>query len=286
MRQYFANTYTRKSEEDYFSPQVFTRAARLLEGASQSVKPFFMTVDSFDAHEPWDPPREYVDLYSDGYDGPEPYVSVYGKSGYLEERELERMKALYAAEVTMTDRWLGTFLDKVESLSLFDNTMVVLVSDHGHAFGEHGAVGKPFWALWPEITDVPLMIRHPEGKKAGQENDYFASTHDVTPTILSALGVDPPYPLDGQDLSVFFDDKKPGERPYFVGAMNDYVWARDRDYATISRNTGSGAKLYDLKADPGMNKDIAWRNPKVAKRMYQDYVIQAAGGEPPPNYDT
>lgn len=286
MRQYFANTVGRSGEQDYFGPQVFSRAARFLEGASKSGRPFFLTVDSFDPHEPWDPPEEYVKLYSDGHDGPEPYTSVYGGSDYLEERELERMKALYAGEVSMVDRWLGNFLDKVESLGLMEDTMIVLLSDHGHALGEHGVVGKPPYALWPEVTDVPFMIRHPEGRRAGDASDYYASTHDVAPTILSALGVEPPSPMDGQDLSVFFDGGKPEVRPYFVGGLHDHVWVRDGDYAMISRNTGSGAKLYDLRADPEQQKNIAWRNPDIVKRMFEDYVVKAAGGEPPPNYDT
>lgn len=286
MRQYFANTAGRAGEQDYFGPQVFSRAARFLEGASKSGRPFFLTVDSFDPHEPWDPPEEYVKLYSDGYHGPEPYTSVYGGSDYLEERELERMKALYAGEVSMVDRWFGNFLDKVESLGLMEDTMIVLLSDHGHALGEHGVVGKPPYALWPEVTDVPFMIRHPEGRRAGDASDYYASTHDVSPTILSALGVEPPSPMDGQDLSVFFDGGEPEARPYFVGGLHDHVWVRDEDYAMISRNTGSGAKLYDLKADPDQQKNIAWRNPGVVKHMFEDYVVKEAGGEPPPNYDT
>jgi arylsulfatase A-like enzyme len=111
MRQYFANTAGRSSEGDWFAPQVFARASEFLEAASEGDRPFFLVVDSYDTHEPWDPPAEYVSLYDEGYDGREPYWPAEGSSRYLTERQLKRVRALYAAEVTMVDRWLGTFLD-------------------------------------------------------------------------------------------------------------------------------------------------------------------------------
>ncbi len=283
MRQYFANTTERRNEEDYFAPQVFTRAEKLIEGAKEQ-SPFFMVIDCFDPHEPWDPPKKYVDLYSDGYDGLEPYVSVYGDDGYLKERELGRMKALYAAEVTMTDRWLGRFLEKVEGLGLMEDTMIVLLSDHGHALGEHGIIGKPPKSFWPENTDVPFLIRHPEGKGAGETSDYYASTHDVAPTILGALNVAPPAPMDGQDLTAILNGGEPESRPYFTIGWHKYVYARDDRYVMFSRNTGRRAQLYDLREDPGLRDNVAWKQSKVVDKMFQEYVLKDAGG-PLPNYN-
>jgi len=69
MLQYYANTMGRQSEEDWFSPQVFGKGMEFLEAAKEG-QPFFMVVDNYDPHEPWDPPEKYVNLYSDGYDGP------------------------------------------------------------------------------------------------------------------------------------------------------------------------------------------------------------------------
>lgn len=287
MRQYFANTSYRESEEDYFAPQVFSKAANWLDGIKNTGNPFFMVIDSFDPHEPWDPPEEYVALYDEGYEGKEPYVPVYGDGGYLEERELERMKALYAAEVTMVDKWFGNFMDKLTELGLMDDTLVLLASDHGVAFNEHGTIGKPPYALWPEVTDVPFIIRHPEGKKAGEESDYRASTHDIAPTILGFLGIGSPYEMDGEDLMPAFGDGNESalaDRPHLTGGLHDYVFARDDDYALICRSDGGGAKLYDLREDPGQQNDIAGQSREVSSRMYDEYIIADAGGEMP-SYD-
>jgi arylsulfatase A-like enzyme len=281
MRRYFANTAHRKTEKDWFSPQVFTRASEFLEAASAD-GPFFLVVDNYDPHHPWDPPEEYVSLYDDPYDGLEPYMPV-GPSSNLTDRQLERMQALYAAEVTMVDRWLGNLLDKMEELNLLENTLLVLIADHGIAHGEHGITGKPPYALWPEVTDIPFMIRHPEGKGAGEVSDYYASTHDVAPTILGFLGIEPPEPMDGQDLSVLLEGQEPDPRHHFVLGFHDHAWARDERYVTFSRYNGSGAKLYDVREDPGMTNDISGEHPDVVKKMFGNYVLKDAGG-PLPTY--
>jgi arylsulfatase A-like enzyme len=282
VRQYLANTANRKTEEDWFAPRVFSMASRFL-GTANKGEPFFLMVDCFDPHEPWDPPEEYASLYDKGYNGPEPIVPEYGDAGWIGEQELGRMRNLYAAEVTMVDRWLGNFLDKMDELGFSENSLLLVLSDHGVALGEHNATGKPFWALWPEVTDIPFFIRHPEGAGAGQTSDYYASTHDVVPTVLGFLGMEPPQPMDGQDLSVIFEGRKPTPREHFTLGYDEYVWTRDDRYAMVSRNDGSGAKLYDLTADPDMNRDVAGDHPDMVRRMFEEYVLGDAGG-PLPRY--
>jgi arylsulfatase A-like enzyme len=283
MLQYYANTLGREKEEDWFAPQVFLKGMEFMEAAREA-QPFFLTVDVYDPHEPWDPPEKYTNMYSDGYGGPEPVTSSSGRSDWMTEAQLERMHALYSGEVTMMDHWLGNFMQKAEELGLMENTMFVFLSDHGHAFGEHGYAGKVVTALYPELTDTVFMIKHPSGNGAGETSDFFVSTHDVTPTILGALGVEPPAPLQGQDLTPLLDGNGPEKaRPYFTAGYHDHVWARDDRYAMFARYDGAEAKLFDLEKDPNMDKDIASANPDVAKKMFTDYVVEDAGG-PLPSY--
>jgi arylsulfatase A-like enzyme len=282
VRQYLANTQDRSAEEDWFAPRVFSMASEFLKTAERG-QPFFLVVDCFDPHEPWDPPDRYVSLYDEGYEGPEPIVPEYSDAGWIGERELERMRALYAAEVTMTDRWFGNFLDTLDSSDFARDTVLVVLSDHGVALGEHDATGKPFWALWPELTDIPFFIRDPEGRRAGQTSDFYASTHDVAPTILGFLGVESEQSMDGQDLSVLFEGGQPQERNHFTLGYDEYVWTRDDRYVMVSRNDGAEARLYDLSTDPEMNEDVAEDNPDVVERMFDEYVLGDAGG-PLPRY--
>jgi arylsulfatase A-like enzyme len=282
VRQYLANTANRETEEDWFAPRMFTMASEFLRLAD-SGQPFFLVVDCFDPHEPWDPPQEYISLYDEGYNGPEPIVPEYSDAGWIGERELERMRALYAAEVTMTDRWFGRFLNRLDSSDFAQDTLLVVLSDHGVALGEHDATGKPYWALWPELTDIPFFIRHPEGARAGQTSDHYASTHDVAPTILGFLDITPQNPMDGQDLSVLFEGGEPGTREHFTLGYDEYVWTRDDRYVMVSRNDGAQARLYDLTTDPDMNEDLAGEHPDVVKQMFEGYVLEDAGG-PLPRY--
>lgn len=285
IRQYLANVAGRESEEEWFAPRVFTRSMDYLETASRNGGPFFLVVDCFDPHEPWDPPVSYANMYGDPIGDYEPVMPEYTTTGYLTERELGRMRELYAGEVTMVDRWLGKFLEKMESLGLGDDTLLLLLSDHGVALGEHGYTGKIPNVLWPEMTDTVFMVRHPEGKGAGGESDFYASLHDVAPTVLSTLGLDQPEQMNGQDLTPLLEGRGPlRERPHFSLGYSNYSWARDEDHAMFCVNDGSDAKLYDLREDPGMDRDIAAGNRKIVQRMYENYIIKDAGGKRPPIY--
>jgi arylsulfatase A-like enzyme len=133
------------------------------------------------------------------------------------------------------------------------------------------------------VTDIVFLVRHPEGKGAGETSDYYASTHDVAPTILGFLGIEPQNPMDGQDLSVLFEGGQPEERPHFTLGYNDHAWARDEDYVMFAKNDGSNALLFDLRTDPNMDRNIAGSNPDIVNRMWNYYVLKDAGG-PLPTY--
>jgi arylsulfatase A-like enzyme len=104
---------------------------------------------------------------------------------------------------------------------------------------------------------------------------------DVVPTVLGQLGIEPPEPMQGRELSVLFDGNVPDSRPYLTAGYHDH--ARNRRHAMFARNDGAEAHLFDLEEGPMMNRDIAEANPDVVKRMWNDYVIKDAGG-PLPRY--
>src|SRR5919201_792395 len=107
------------------------------------------------------------------------------------------MRALYAGEVTMVDRWLGYFVDTLRSTGLLDDTLLIVTADHGHQLGEHGLTGKISWGLHPELMDVPLLVRCPGAEGAGTTCDALVQDHDLAPTILAALGLAPAVPMQG-----------------------------------------------------------------------------------------
>jgi arylsulfatase A-like enzyme len=281
-RQYLANVRGRKGEEDWFAPRVFLDAMDVLEVAAGENQPFFLVADCYDPHEPWDPPEEYVSLYDEGYKDKEPLDDNYGSDDYLTDRQLLRMRALYAGEVTMMDRWLGKFIERAHELGVMERTLFVVVSDHGHLLGEHGYTGKLAYALYPELTDIVLMVRHPQGEGAGRSSDFYASTHDVAPTILGFLGVEQPEPMDGQDLASILEGKEPlRPRDHLTQGYKNYVCCRDEHRVMFCRSDGADAHLFDAVNDTDQRRNLAEAEPDTVKRMYEEYAQKDAEGRLP-----
>jgi arylsulfatase A-like enzyme len=238
--------------------------------------------DCYDPHEPWDPPEEYVSLYDEGYKGKEPLDDNYGSDDYLTDRQLLRMRALYAAEVTMMDRWLGKFIERAHELGVMEKTLFVVVSDHGHLLGEHGYTGKLANALYPELTDIVFMVRHPQGDGAGKSSDFYVSTHDVAPTILGFLGVEQHEPMDGQYLGPILEGKEPEQpRDHFTQGYKNYVCCRDEHRVMFCRTDMTDTHLFDAVNDVDQRRDLAEAEPETVKRMYEEYAQKDAAGRLP-----
>ncbi len=220
------------------------------------------------------------------YRGPEPSRPHYDfVESYLSDAEahelLPRMRALYAAELTMTDAWLGRFLDRLAELRLDAGTIFVLVSDHGFLLGEHGYTGKSSELLHPELIEVPLAVVDPRRRRAGEASTYFASTHDVGPTVLSLAGVSAPEEMDGADLSPLFSGGAPPRRDYAYGGYKNSFFIRDGRWALAASNREGGfTELYDLESDRAEVRNLAAFQPAKVRELTA-VVEHEAGGRPP-----
>ncbi|MDR7463166.1 MAG: sulfatase [Armatimonadota bacterium] len=279
LREHLANTRDRRHEEDWAAPQVFREGIRWLE-ENRDAERFFLVLDVFDPHEPWDPPQWYRDLYYPNYTGREMIMPMYGEADYLSPDELRYMRACYAAEVTMVDRWLGHFMGALRDLGRLEDTAVIFVSDHGHQLGEHGLVGKVPRGLYPELMHVPFLLRHPEGLGAGRRVDAFVQHHDLPPTILGLLGVQPPLPMDGIDLTPLVRGQDRRTREYVTCIFRDYVWTMDREFALIARRDGGDMHLFDLAKDPEQRLDVVDAHGDLARTLWERIVADAAGEIP------
>lgn len=186
-----------KDESHSFCAQTFSKAADWLEqNKALSTKDFFLVVDNFDPHEPFDPPAPYDTMYADDV----PPVDrvrwpIYGKADRYTAEELADIRALYAGKVTQVDKWFGFFMRRVEELGLLHNTMIIVTTDHGHMFGEHGMIGKPGSGhgdstLYQPMAHIPLIIYHPDYRsQAGARRSALVQPVDYHPTILEAMSV-------------------------------------------------------------------------------------------------
>ena len=300
IRQHLANASERRSEEDFLGPQVFRSGMKWLEENNPSVtgQPFFLCLDSFDPHEPWDPPLYYAAMYDPdfvaGRDGREIISPRYGPSDYLSERELRRMRALYAGEVTMVDHWFGCLLQKVRDVGEWDNTCIVFLADHGHQLGEHGLTGKVSSGLYPELIDIPLFIKHPSGQGAGQRVEQFVYNVDTFATALALLGVTPPVEVPSRNVWPLVQSRvqspESREQPpgtldsglgtFVVTGFNYDVMVHTERWGYIARSDGTNARLYDLKADPGWHTDVAADHAAQVKEFHQLVEHEAGGALP------
>jgi hypothetical protein len=201
IKTHYRNTDWWEAEEDRFVARTVREACHWLE-QNRDQDQFFLYVDTFDPHEPWDAPQHYVDMYDPGYEGENPNYPVYGFwEEYLTPRELDHIRAEYRAEATMVDHWFGVLLDKLDALDLAEDTAVVFTTDHGYLFGEHGIVGKSLipetkeggmsfesTRMYRDIRRTPLIIHMP-GQVEAKHIDALVQSPDLMPTFLELAGL-------------------------------------------------------------------------------------------------
>jgi arylsulfatase A-like enzyme len=282
------NSIYRDNERQYPTARVVRSGLNLVDDLKER-RPFFLGVDAFDPHEPFDAPRVYQlaagspkGIETRGVTPIQPFETPYSwvVNVDLDDDSVERVRELYAAELTFVDEWIGRLMNKLADEKLLDETIVYYTSDHGLTLGENGVMGKHGARAQWHVYHVPAMIRHPEGKLAGETSDYFASTHDVAPTLLSFMGVRAPGMMNGEDLSVIFEGGSPPARPHFTSCYDDHVLAGDRDWFLLADSEGRLKRLYDKRSDPRELHDVAAEHPEIVERLWKVLEDEAGGTLP------
>ncbi|MHC4505680.1 MAG: sulfatase, partial [Planctomycetota bacterium] len=189
----------RKDDEDWNAAKLFKTAARWLEDNAARER-FFLWVDCFDPHEPWDAPPPFVLKYDStpGYDGRvDPRSFALRNHADLSEDAARRVKALYSAKVSWMDRWLGDFLDAFEQSGLSENSALILTADHGTDLRERGKFGKGTPVREGE-GHVPLFIRVPGGEHG--RSSAFVQPQDIFGTVAALALVETPGGVESQDV--------------------------------------------------------------------------------------
>ena len=232
-------------ESDTFTARTMSAAMRWLEKNSK-LEEFFLYVDAFDPHEPWDAPQWYVDRYDPNYSGDIVDYPRYDYASYLSKEELRHCRALYAAEVTLIDRWVGQLLQKIKDLGLDDNTTVIFTSDHGFLLGEHGIIGKTiigeddlqYIPLYEEINHVPLIVKMPSCKP--RRNKALVQPPDVTATIVDLSGAPNPGTMDGTSFAGVLRGEAETHRDFAVSSPSIMGGGSGEASATVIKEGWAG----------------------------------------------
>jgi arylsulfatase A-like enzyme len=232
-----------------FAPKTFNKA---MEWLTLNYKEnFFLYIDTWDPHEPWNAPHYYTEPYWPGYDGEQImpfYQYLKDVPGFTGEK-LKKAHAAYCGEISMIDTWLGNLLRQVEYMGLMENTAIIFSTDHGFYFGEHGIFGKMLFAREPEEFSVIGSMTHSPGSWArsplyeevaaipltiyvpGVEPGVYkglTSAVDLMPTVLDLFGQKIPPQVEGSSLlPVMKDLSRPGRDHVFTACP--FINAGDTD---------------------------------------------------------
>lgn len=264
-------------KKPYKAPGLLKQAREWVEG--QGDVPWFLYVGPVDPHVSYRAHEGIIDLYD-----PSPYRGRYtktcsgddlgkikGSADRVAARDRVRIEALYDNEVDFSDRHLALFLEFLEKRGQLDDTMIVVTSDHGDEFWEHGDVGHGH-SLYEELVHVPLIVRYPPLFPAGARIAEGVDTIDIYPTLLDALGKARSKGLQGMSLLPLANGEGGGYPMPSVATRNGRLYAvRLGRYKMIVKRLGE-RRLYDLASDPTEQKDVIGGHAIAAR-----YVADAAG---------
>ena len=282
--QYLLNALDRSYEEDFYAAKVFRSAARWLED-NRKTQPFFLWIDSFSPHELWDPPRYYADAYfSDpnvkDYILPQVVNSLKGRT----DADIERTKALYYGFCTFVDRWIGHLLTTMDAMRLWDDTIVMFVSDHGTELMDKGQFSKAANRLYPYTTRQNWFIRHPDGPR-GATCEAWVQDHDFFPTAMALLGVEPKV-RDGHNVWPLATQAAPGVRDYVTTACQGTVCVRDERFAVHMNcekpRESAVSAVFDLAADTDETSNVMDQHPEIVKQAIER--VEAIAGPLPAQF--
>jgi arylsulfatase A-like enzyme len=176
-------------------------------------EPFFLFVHTYDVHAPYAPIEPYRSRFlalleeppSPGFTASAEQLQLVRRACWtgaegcdLPRRDIEFAKALYDGEIAYVDEWIGRFVDRLRADTLLERTVLVLISDHGEEFQEHGSVLHE--KIYTPVTRVPLLLRLPLAESAGIRVDSPVETIDLMPTLLDRLGAPVPAGVEGKLL--------------------------------------------------------------------------------------
>jgi arylsulfatase A-like enzyme len=249
---------------------------------------FFVYIQTIDPHVPYDPPAKFLEMYD-----PQPYSGqVRNRRTHLmlddakknpkkytfTKRDKERIEALHDGEISYHDEYFGKFLAKLRELGLDENTIIVVTSDHGEEFQEHGSWGHGH-SVYQELLGVPLMFRWPGVIPANARIGPVVSTLDIGPTVLEATGVPIPEEFEGRSLLGFMRGDWPAG-PYV--AFSDFLEhrrvIRGGDWKMIIRGNLSQV-MFDLGNDYWEQKELDGSEHPIAQRYLRTLHGQFLGAE-------
>ncbi|MFW5686635.1 MAG: sulfatase [Halanaerobium sp.] len=248
-KQNWVNRLYQKKEEDYSSYKTFEAGLEFLEN-NKDKDDWLLQIESFDPHEPFRSPEKYQDLYPDDYSG-----KFFDWPSYQEVTEnkeaIEHIKYRYAASISMCDNLLGKVLDMMDKNNMWEDTMLIVSTDHGFLLGEHNWWGKNIQPCYNEIANIPFFIWNPDFKEKNSHRNSLSQIIDIAPTILDYFNLETPENMEGKSLNpIIKSDEKIRDTALF-GVHGGHINLTDGKYVYMrSSKSAENQPLYQYTLMP------------------------------------
>ncbi len=262
------------------SERIHRRALELLDQLQSpgpdGVAPFFLFLHYFDVHYDYVPPSPFDRMFDPNYTGTvdgRNFARDLLKLRALPERDLEHVRALYDGEIRWVDDWLGKLFVELERRGLDETTLVVVTSDHGEEFLDHGRFGH-VQNLYDSALRTPLLVRLPGGLGGERRFAQAVGQLDLAPTLAAAAGIVAPPAWQGRDLMPLLTGRgelAPADLHADLFGRQRALVAPDGWKAILSRRqhqkSHRSLELYELGSDPRERQDRAESDPGQGAEM-------------------
>lgn len=233
-------------------------------------RPIFAFLHTYQIHSPYDPPNHYRDLWDTGesdIDGSnESLVPIQNRAHeVLEKKDFDHLEALYDGEIRFTDTTLRSFFSDLERIGFMDDALVIITSDHGEEFGDHGGLLHRV-SLYEELLHIPVIL-YGNGIARGRVDPTLISLIDIAPTILSAAGLPTTPNMEGRNLLGDLSSPRWQDQRVFAQYTSLRYAIRTPRFKLIQNPNKDRIQLFDLRHDPGENRNIRRRHEDLAASL-------------------
>ncbi|WGD37320.1 sulfatase [Lysinibacter sp. HNR] len=248
-RQDWVNRQYLKRESEHPQTRTFDAGLEFIKTNREEDR-WFVQIEAFDPHEPFFSYDNYRQLYEENYEGRHFDWPAYRR--VIEDpNEVEHLKNEYLALLSMCDHSLGRVLDAMDEYNMWNDTMLIVCTDHGLLLGEHNWWGKNVQPWYDENIHTPLFVWDPRSGVAGERRSSLVQTIDFAPTLLDFFGIEPTPDMQGVPLRETIRSDTPVREVGLFGNSGGHVNITDGRYVYMrSCATPDNGPLFDYTLMP------------------------------------
>ncbi|MEQ8767543.1 MAG: sulfatase [Planctomycetota bacterium] len=278
--------------------KIFERAITEVNDRAKEEEPFFLFVHTYEVHDPYVPPEKYQRWNDPSYAGEiistrralkeaageewqKQHEIFWDKVDPESAADIQRLKDLYDGSIALTDELVGALYDRLEKHGELENTLFVIVSDHGEEFSDHG--GFLHESLYDELLHVPWIMQFPKGRGDAWNGKRIAAPVrmvDLMPTVLRTLDLALPEICEGADIRPLLSGKEtPHPRPLFAEWPRAFMTSlQTDDWKLIQKESAEtlDEELFNMATDPGETKSVLESESEIAQKVRE--AIQKVQG--------